>query len=181
MKYVVRFSILLSLLFAVVLPPNLPATDLVLNGAPAQVFFSPRGGCTQAIVGQIDGAGSELLIQAFSFTSRDIAAAIVRAHKRGVRVAIVLDKSNRSEKYSAAEFTARAGIPTTIDARHAIAHNKIMILDRETVITGSFNFTKAAEESNAENVIIIRSMDLADLYRRNWEKHRAHSEEYRPR
>jgi len=53
----------------------------------------------------------------------------------------VLDKSNRSEKYSAAEFTARAGIPTTIDARHAIAHNKIMILDRDTVITGSFNFT----------------------------------------
>jgi len=93
----------------------------------------------------------------------------------------VLDKSNRSEKYSAAEFTARAGIPTTIDARHAIAHNKIMILDRDTVITGSFNFTKAAEESNAENVLIIRSVDLADLYRRNWEKHRAHSEEYRPR
>ena len=181
MKYVVRFSIFLSLLFAVVFPASLPAADLVLNGAPARAFFSPRGGCTEAIVGQIDKARSELLIQAYSFTSREIAAAIVRAHKRGVRVEIVLDKSNHAEKYSAADFTARAGVPTCIDARHAIAHNKIMILDRETVITGSFNFTKAAEDSNAENVLIIRSVELADLYRRNWEAHRAHSGEYRPR
>ncbi len=181
MKCVVRFSILSFLLFAFVFQTCLPAADLVLNGAPAQVFFSPRGGCTQAIVGQIDKARSELLIQAFSFTSRDIAAAIVRAHKRGVRVEIVLDKSNRSEKYSAADFTARAGVPTYIDARHAIAHNKVMILDRETVITGSFNFTKAAEGNNAENVLIIRSGELANVYRRNWEEHRAHSEPYRSR
>ncbi|MDX9822946.1 MAG: hypothetical protein RBT20_13500, partial [Syntrophales bacterium] len=77
MKCVVRFSIFLSLLFAVVFPASLPAADLVLNGAPARVFFSPRGGCTEAIVGQIDKARSELLIQAYSFTSREIAAAIV--------------------------------------------------------------------------------------------------------
>ncbi|HOG17877.1 MAG: Phospholipase D precursor [Syntrophaceae bacterium PtaU1.Bin231] len=179
MKVAVRFSILLCLLSAVVFPSSLPAADLVLNGAHSQVFFSPRGGCTEAIVRQIDGARSELLVQAYSFTSREIAAALLRAHKRGVRVRIILDKSNRSAKYSSADFAAHAGIPTFIDARHAIAHNKIMILDRETVITGSFNFTRAAEESNAENVLVIRSRDLAGLYRDNWEAHRAHSEPYR--
>ena len=178
MKCVVRFSILSFLLSAFVFQASLPAADLVLNDAPVRVCFSPRGGCTDAIVEQIEQAKSELLIQAYSFTSREIAAAIVRAHRRGVRVEIILDKSNRREKYSSADFTARAGIPTWIDARHAIAHNKVMILDRETVVTGSFNFTKAAEESNAENVLIIRAPDLAERYRNNWEAHRSHSEKY---
>ena len=67
------------------------------------------------------------------------------AHKRGVHVEVILDKSDKSQKYSAADFTHNMGIPTYIDAQHAIAHDKIMIIDKETVITGSFNFTKAAE------------------------------------
>ncbi|HTR44450.1 MAG TPA: phospholipase D-like domain-containing protein, partial [Thermodesulfovibrionales bacterium] len=59
--------------------------------------------------------------------------------------------------YSAADFTFNMGIPTYIDAQHAIAHNKVMIIDKETVITGSFNFTKAAEERNAENLLILKN------------------------
>ncbi len=70
------------------------------------------------------------------------------------------------------------GIPTFIDAEHQIAHNKIMIIDRETVITGSFNFTKAAEEKNAENLLILKNKELAKIYIDNWNKHRKHSEEY---
>jgi len=65
-----------------------------------------------------------------------------------------------------------------IDSKHAIAHNKIMIIDKETVITGSFNFTKAAEEKNAENLLIIRNKDLANVYMENWYKHKEHSEPY---
>ncbi len=82
------------------------------------------------------GARQTVLVQAYSFTSAP--KALVDAHKRGVRVEVILDKSQRTEKYSAADFLAHAGIPTRIDAQHAIAHNKIMILDRATVITGSF-------------------------------------------
>ena len=73
---------------------------------------------------------------------------------------------------------ANSGIPTFIDDKHAIAHNKIMIIDKETVITGSFNFTKAAEEKNAENLLIIKAKDLAKLYIDNWYKHKEHSEPY---
>ena len=65
---------------------------------------------------------------------------------------------------------------TYIDSRHAIAHNKIMIIDKETVITGSFNFTKAAEEKNAENLLIMKNKELAKVYIENWEKHKGHSE-----
>ena len=68
------------------------------------------------------------------------------------------------------------GIPTYIDSVNEIAHNKIMIIDQETVITGSFNFTRAAEERNAENVLIIRDKELTREYLENWEKHRANPE-----
>src|SRR5208283_3803153 len=82
-----------------------------------------------------------VLVQAYSFTSAPIAKALVDAHKRGVDVEVVLDKSQKTEKYSSADFLAHAGIPTKIDSKHAIAHNKIMVIDSATVITGSFNFT----------------------------------------
>ena len=145
------------------------------------ICFSPYGDCTRAIVDQIDNAKSEILIQAYSFTSTPIAKALVNAHKKGIHVEIILDKSNRSKKYSAGDFTAHMGVITYIDARHAIAHNKIIIIDKETVITGSFNFTKAAEEKNAENLLIIKSKELAKTYIDNWNKHKEHSERYEGR
>ncbi len=142
------------------------------------VCFSPRGGCTENIVEQISAAKSEILVQAYSFTSAPIARALTEAFKRGVKVQIILDKSQKSEKYTSSTFISNAGIPTFIDDKHAIAHNKIMIIDKETVITGSFNFTKAAEEKNAENLLVIKSKELAKVYMENWYKHREHSNEY---
>jgi phosphatidylserine/phosphatidylglycerophosphate/cardiolipin synthase-like enzyme len=90
-------------------------------------------------------------------------------------VEAILDRSQRSERYTLASFLANSGISTSIDARHAIAHNKIMIIDRSTVITGSFNFTRAAEEKNAENILIVKSKELAGIYIDKWKKHRKHS------
>jgi phosphatidylserine/phosphatidylglycerophosphate/cardiolipin synthase-like enzyme len=156
------------------------AIDIPLN-TTAHVYLSPKGGATEAIVKEIDKAKSEILIQAYSFTSKEIANALVNGHKRGIHIEIILDNSSRLAKYSAGDFLAHMGIPTYIDAEHAIAHNKIMIIDKETVITGSFNFTKAAEEKNAENLLIIKSMDLAKVYLDNWNRHKLHSEKYEGR
>ena len=142
------------------------------------VYFSPHGGCTEAVVRALAGAKTTVLVQAYSFTSAPIAGALVDAHKRGVKVEAVLDKSNLTERYSSADFLAHMGIPTKIDSVHAIAHNKVMVIDGETVITGSFNFTKAAEEHNAENLLIIHDKDLAARYAANWQAHAAHSEPY---
>ena len=145
------------------------------------VFFSPQGGCTEAIVRTLDQAKSSVLIQAYSFTSAPIAKSVVDAHKRGVHTEVILDKSQRTEKYSSADFLAHAGIKVLIEDKHKIAHNKIIVIDSNTVITGSFNFTKAAEEGNAENLLIIRSVDLAAKYTDNWKMHAEHSEEYNGR
>ena len=170
-----------AFILAILLPVTIQAKDITFTNAPAQVYFSPRGGCTEAIVEALGKAKSEVLVQAYSFTSKEIAKALLDAHKRGVHTEIILDKSNKTGKYSAGDFTAHAGIPSYIDSAHSIAHNKIIIIDSETVLTGSFNFTKAAEEKNAENLLIIKSKDLAKEYIQNWERHKRHSEVYRGR
>ncbi len=155
-------------------------------GASIESCFSPGGGCTDLVVGALRDARQSVRVQAYSFTSAPIAQALVEAHRRGVSTEIILDKSqvssprdNRGERYSEADFTSRAGIPTFIDAEHAIAHNKVIMVDGKTVITGSFNFTKAAEERNAENLLIIRDQpELAKQYLENYENHREHSQPY---
>jgi phosphatidylserine/phosphatidylglycerophosphate/cardiolipin synthase-like enzyme len=172
-----RFPLLIIILVSLVLvpacqtqePPSLP---------PIEVHFSPRGGCTEAVVQEIDAAKTSILVQAYSFTSAPIAKALVDAHKRDVHVEVILDKSQRTEKYSSADFVQHAGIPTYIDAEHAIAHNKVMVIDGQTVITGSFNFTSSAEDRNAENLLVIRSPELAATYTANWNAHLKHSEKY---
>lgn len=140
-----------------------------------QVYFSPYGGATQAIVRELRGAHKSILVQAYSFTSAPIAKALVDAFRRGVDVQVILDQSQVTARYSSADFLAYAGIPVRIDSEHTIAHNKVMVIDGETVITGSFNFTKAAEEKNAENLLILRDKSLASRYSENWERHARHS------
>ena len=145
---------------------------------PIEVYFSPKGGCTEAVVKELGKAKSTVLVQAYSFTNAPIAKALLNAHKRGVKVEVILDKSQRTEKYGEADFLVNVGIPTKIDAKHPIAHNKVIVIDGQAVITGSFNFTTAAEEKNAENLLVIRSSDLAAKYTANWQAHAAHSDPY---
>ena len=146
-----------------------------IHSATWDVYFSPGGGAEGAVVRALAEARGTVYVQAYSFTNAAIAKALVDAHKRGVVVEVILDKSTQTARYSAATFTSNAGIPTAIDAKHAIAHNKIMIIDNATVLTGSYNFTKAAEHSNAENLIVLRDPDLAARYMANWKVHRAHA------
>ena len=153
------------------------AGDTPIKGE-MKVYFSPFGGCTEAVVDALSKAKESVYVQAYSFTSVPIAKALHEAHERGVKIEVILDKSQETEKYSSADFMAHAGIPVYIDSAHKIAHNKVMVIDGQMVITGSFNFTKAAEEGNAENLLVIHSSDLAKKYQENWEHHKGHSEAY---
>lgn len=167
------------------LGPPTPEAAPVFAAPPAateaglSVYFSPRGGCEAAIVAQIMAATTSIDVQAYSFTDANIAGALVDAHKRGVKVRAVLDKSNKTAQYSAATFLTNAGVSTWIDSKHAIAHNKIILIDGKTVITGSYNFTKAAEESNAENLLVVEDRPaIVAAYLANFEKHLAHATAY---
>ena len=162
------------------MPAEIKQPNTVKASGTIEVAFSPNGGGAATIIKAIGQAQKTIKVQAYSFTNADIAKALLEASKRGVQVRVVLDKSQETEKYTSATFLANAGVPVRIDDDFAIAHNKIMILDDETVITGSFNFTKAAEERNAENVLVIRgNKELARLYLQNWQWRWDASEAYK--
>lgn len=138
-------------------------------------LFSPKGGCTAAIVAELSTARREILVQAYSFTCPDIAKALIAAAQRRVKVIIILDRSNEAETYSELGELTQHGLEVWIDACHAIAHNKVMVVDRKTVLTGSFNFTRQAEHENAENLLVLRHQrELAERYRSNFFHHRDH-------
>jgi phosphatidylserine/phosphatidylglycerophosphate/cardiolipin synthase-like enzyme len=153
---------------------------LPASSSEVQVCFSPPlpHGCdpTQTIVQTLNSAQRQVLVQAYSFTSAPIAKALVDAKRRGLDVRVILDQSNVRRGYSAATFLEHAGVPVLIDSAHATAHNKLMIIDGQTVVTGSFNFTKAAEEHNAENLLVLHDSALAAQYVQNWNLHAAHSQ-----
>ena len=142
------------------------------TGASYQLCFVPDGdSCQDLVVAAIDSTKAQLRVQAYSFTSKPIAEALKRAKERGVDVKVILDESQVSQKYSGATFLRNTGLDVVIDTKPAIAHNKVMVFDKSGVFTGSFNFTKAAQERNAENGLIIRGdYALTSAYLANWEQ-----------
>jgi phosphatidylserine/phosphatidylglycerophosphate/cardiolipin synthase-like enzyme len=152
--------------------------DASESGLAWNVHFSPKGGCTQAVSAFISGAKSTVRLQAYGFTSQDVADALVGVAKSGKDVQVVLDRSDVSAPSSKAAYVAAGGVKVWIDSKHAIAHSKVVVVDSNRVETGSFNFTEAAEKSNAENCLILYEPNIAFSYSQNWEEHRAHSVAY---
>ena len=176
MKKTALYLILVGL---ALIPIRLAATDVTVNNTVVNVYFSPDGGALKAITRQIDRAVREVLVQSYIMTSKPVESALVNAYRRGVEVEVIFDRNEQKErKYVTAKTFKARGIAVWLDDRHACSHNKVMIIDRGTVITGSFNFTYAAEKRNAENLLIIPSADLAGLYADNFLAHRRHSRKY---
>lgn len=140
-----------------------------------QVRFSPKGGCQEQIIYAIHKAKTSILVQAYSFTSLPIGQALIEEKERGREVLIILDRSNEKSPDSMIHLMMEHQIPIYIDSAHAISHNKILLVDKLYVVTGSFNFTKAANESNAENCLLITDKDISISYIDNWLKHKEHS------
>lgn len=139
-------------------------------GATYQQCFTPGENCTQEIIDALNKAKNSIRVQAYSFTSAPIMQALVDAKNRGVDVRVILDKGQYKEgRYTSATFLRHNAIPVWVDYKPAIAHNKVMIIDNSIVIAGSFNFTKAAQQRNAENVSIITDKVYAEGFIKNWE------------
>lgn len=160
-----------------------PGISRLTIQAQATVAFSPDGGGEQIIVAAINAASQRILVQAYGFTDKAILSALAQAKRRGVDVRVILDKSNERQggqsPYSGATYMANAGVPVWIDYQPAIAHNKVMIIDGNEVITGSFNFTTSAQRRNAENVLILSGVpQLAQVYTNNWSWRLSKSRQY---
>lgn len=160
---------------------TIPATGTI------ELAFSPEDNATDLIVRAITEARKQVLVQAFSFTSREIATALIHAKRRGIDVQLIadLEQTEKIERNRIAEI-ASGGVPVLIDGHHRAAHNKVIIIDAGTpnaaLVTGSFNFTYGAQKNNAENVLVFRgNPSLIDAYAANWRRHHSHAQPFRPR
>jgi phosphatidylserine/phosphatidylglycerophosphate/cardiolipin synthase-like enzyme len=154
--------IALFVLFALFAP-------LTIRAATIEHAFSPQQGATDLIVKTIGEARQSVRVAAYFFTSWPIVDALVQAHRRGVDVKLVLDSHQKFRWVI--DYLDRNGIAARINSRYAIMHDKFMIVDGNTLETGSFNFTRAAEFENAENVLVLRdSPSVVGGYTHQWDK-----------
>ena len=149
-------------------------------GGTVQYAFTPGGRADTLIIAAIDDAQRQVLVQAYSFTHRRIAEALVRANRRGVEVAVIVDAEQARVEPAVLRELARGGVAVRFDAKHAAAHNKIIVIDSGSencaVVTGSFNFTYAAQQRNAENALVLRgNPPLCGAYYDNWRRHYTHA------
>jgi phosphatidylserine/phosphatidylglycerophosphate/cardiolipin synthase-like enzyme len=167
-------SLFIWLLGVVALPASAQSDSPHMTVEVMGAYFTPPANAVTAIIKVIDASEREVLVQAYGFTHNGIAQALVRAHQRGVVVRVLLDKKSASSNRFVIGVLENAQIDVRQDGKHAIAHNKVMVIDLSTVITGSFNFTNSAATRNAENFLILKSEDLAQQYRLQWKSHWAH-------
>ncbi len=145
-----------------------------------QYAFTADDHADEMIIAAIDAAQRQVLVQAYSLTHRRIADALIRAKNRGLEVAVIADEEQSRASPAMIRELARAGVPLLFDAQHAAAHNKVIVIDTGgtdcAVVTGSFNFTYAAQHRNAENALILRgNPPLCEAYFNNWRRHQLHS------
>jgi phosphatidylserine/phosphatidylglycerophosphate/cardiolipin synthase-like enzyme len=130
---------------------------LKLDEATVEVCFVPGADCAGLVATVIAAARERVWLQGYGFSERVILNALRDAHRRRVDVRILLDRSNEEEgRNSGAAWIARNGIPVWIDRSVRIAHNKLVLIDRDTVVMGSLNWTRAGNTMNAENVHVLR-------------------------
>ncbi len=163
----VRIAVIALYVFAFSL--TLSAQAPVPPGASYDLGFSPGRSSLAVVRKAIAAARSQLLVACYEFTSRDLAEALEAAAHRGVKVRIVADWKAANDRYSQIRILAAAGIPVRLDKRYAIFHHKFMVIDGVSIETGSFNYTNAAIERNAENALVLWNVEpLAAAYAREW-------------
>jgi len=141
------------------------------------IYFTPPAGGAGGLIKQIDASKKTIKVMAYGFTAMPLSDALVRAHHRGVKVQLLQDEKSASNNGDAVNQLIAAGIEVREDGKHAIQHNKVMLIDDDIVITGSYNFTKSAEVRNAENIIILKSVYASKRYSDNWVTHWGHGQE----
>jgi phosphatidylserine/phosphatidylglycerophosphate/cardiolipin synthase-like enzyme len=174
-----RAGLMLLYFIALANPPTVGAA----SSEKIRVCFAPplTGGCDPlaTVLQEIGSAHRTIRVQMYALTLQEIVGALVKARHRGVDVRVIVDRSqltqDRSEVFRVAGL-ASSGVPVLIDTVPGLMHNKIMVIDSETVLTGSFNYTWSAERFNAENLLVVRDPSLAAEYTRNWNERAAKSQ-----
>lgn len=156
----------------------LTSAATVVSAADVTVFFSPDGGVAAQVKARIDAATSEILVAAYSISEPRITAALIAAHRRGVDVQVIVDKTQCSPYYSSSPYLLKNGVTLYTDKLHQLMHSKVMVIDQSITLTGSANYTVSGDHKNMENLVVIIDQTVAQTFRTNWLQHKAHAEAY---
>ena len=139
--------------------------------AKFEIGFSPKKGSLGVIINGINQAKESIHVAAYAFTSKPVSLALLNAHKRGVKVFVIADKKANTSSYSAVQFLANHGVPVRLNGNYAIFHHKFMVIDKAHLQVGSFNYSSAANNKNAENVLLLMDVKpIASRYLQEWER-----------
>lgn len=134
------------------------------------VYFSPRRGTADNVIGFIDRCADKLDVAVYSLTHDEIADALIRAHQRGVSIRVLTDDLQASGTYSDDEKLRAAGIEVRVDNSSGAMHHKVAIDGTRAVATGSFNWSKSADERNAENWTVIRLRYVVETFQEEFDR-----------
>jgi len=152
-------------------PADTPYPTLTVEGTLLEVYFSPEDGAASRLVELIGGAQHSLHFLVYSFTSDEIAAALIASHQAGLEVRGVLDagqaESNTGGEY---ENLRQAGLDVRLDGNRNRMHHKLLIIDEAIVVTGSYNFSFSAENRNDENTLVIHNPEIAARFIAEFER-----------
>lgn len=153
-----------------------PTKDVFLKSASAQIYFD--GDCSQAVLEEICDAKSSIFVQSVFVDSPVIAAALIDAHKAGVKVEAIIGKYPRKKKDNTVASMAKAGIPVYIDKR-ANWREDVLSIDGKTIITGSFHCSDSAGNSDIPRLTVTKSVEFAAVNMENWKRRKEYATTYR--
>lgn len=135
-----------------------------IGNSNVEVYFSPQDKTTNRIIELIKNSKKTVYIPTFLITHAGISNELIKAHKRGVDVKVIMDANNVYTKNSKHELLRKNGIPLKVENYAGKLHSKTMIIDEKYLILGSMNFSNSGENKNDENTLIIENPQLAHNY-----------------
>lgn len=151
-------------------PDNTPHENLTVGGVELENYFASEKKLLPLIASEVETAQSEILFMAFSFTGEEVGEAMLAKANDGVTVRGVFENTGSNTQYSYFPPMKEAGLDVRQDGNPRNMHHKVIIIDRQMVIFGSFNFTDSANDSNDENVLIVHDPTIANLFVQEFER-----------
>jgi phosphatidylserine/phosphatidylglycerophosphate/cardiolipin synthase-like enzyme len=148
-----------------------PNPSITIDGVQLENYFSPDDNVQNHLLDQINGAQQSIYFLAYSFTADPLAEAVIARAQNGVTVAGVMEESQAESNIGGDyKLFISKGINVKLDGNNRNMHDKVFIIDKQVVITGSYNFSSSAENRNDENTVIIHDAELAAQYLAEFEK-----------
>ena len=144
------------------IPPGKGTLDV--GGVKVEVLFSPDDHPSERLVELVEQAGTKIDFLAYAFTLNNLRDSMLQAHQDGLNVSGVFDESQAGSEGGEYEAMRSAGLDVRLDGIGGLMHDKVIILDEDTVVLGSYNFTRSADENNDENLLIIHDAGIARQY-----------------